>query len=239
MINAIILLCVLKESAKSKGLVVWWCYVLVFVGGVMSILSDNQIISAINNNFIGIEPLVKNRIQPASVDLTLHNTIEIIQTKVIDFASLGDDCSEMYKTLDIGRDGYTLEAGCYIIGYSAEVLSFTTGFNARICNKNSLVRWGLDAATGNFINPGFKGRMPLIIRNFGSAKLTLHAGMKICQLEIHQLDNASTRNYENRHDPEALVSDIPDWEKRLQKENEQLDHTFSDFLHQRIVANSR
>ena len=206
----------------------------------MSILSDNQIISAVNDNFIGIEPLAKNRIQPASVDLTLYDKIEIVTADFVDFESLQDEESEsLYITQDIGQDGYILAPGSYVIGYSAEMLSFTTGFNARICNKNSLVRWGLDAATGNFINPGFKGRMPLIIRNFGTSKLKLRTGMKICQLEIHQLDNASTRNYENRHDPEALVSDIPDWEKRLQEENKNLDHTFSDFLHQRILANSR
>ncbi|MBQ3683523.1 MAG: 2'-deoxycytidine 5'-triphosphate deaminase [Succinimonas sp.] len=206
----------------------------------MSILSDNQIISAVNDNFIGIEPLAKNRIQPASIDLTLYDKIEIVTADFVDFESLQDEESEsLYITQEIGQDGYILAPGSYVIGYSAEMLSFTTGFNARICNKNSLVRWGLDAATGNFINPGFKGRMPLIIRNFGTSKLKLRAGMKICQLEIHQLDNASTRNYENRHDPEALVSDIPDWEKRLQEENKNLDHTFSDFLHQRILANSR
>lgn len=206
----------------------------------MSILSDNQIISAVNDNFIGIEPLAKNRIQPASVDLTLYDKIEIVTADFVDFESLQDEESEsLYITQEIGQDGYILAPGSYVIGYSAEMLSFTTGFNARICNKNSLVRWGLDAATGNFINPGFKGRMPLIIRNFGTSKLKLRAGMKICQLEIHQLDNASTRNYENRHDPEALVSEIPDWEKRLQEDNKNLDHTFSDFLHQRILANSR
>ncbi len=166
--------------------------------------------------------------------------IEIVTADFVDFESLQDEESEsLYITQEIGQDGYILAPGSYVIGYSAEMLSFTTGFNTRICNKNSLVRWGLDAATGNFINPGFKGRMPLIIRNFGTSKLKLRAGMKICQLEIHQLDNASTRNYENRHDPEALVSDIPDWEKRLQEENKNLDHTFSDFLHQRILANSR
>lgn len=206
----------------------------------MSILSDNQIISAVNDNFIGIEPLAKNRIQPASVDLTLYDKIEIVKADFVDFESLQDEESgSLYVTQEIGQDGYILAPGSYVIGYSAEILSFTTGFNARICNKNSLVRWGLDAATGNFINPGFKGRMPLIIRNFGTSKLKLRAGMKICQLEIHQLDNASTRNYENRHDPEALVSDIPDWEKRLQEDNKKLDHTFSDFLHQRILANSK
>ena len=206
----------------------------------MSILSDNQIISAVNDNFIGIEPLAKNRIQPASIDLTLYDKIEIVTADFVDFESLQDEESEsLYITQEIGQDGYILAPGSYVIGYSVEMLSFTTGFNARICNKNSLVRWGLDAATGNFINPGFKGRMPLIIRNFGTSKLKLRAGMKICQLEIHQLDNASTRNYENRHDPEALVSEIPDWEKRLQEENKNLDHTFSDFLHQRILANSR
>ncbi len=206
----------------------------------MSVLSDNQIISAVNDNYIGIEPLAKNRIHPASVDLTLYDKIEIVTADFVDFESLQDEESEsLYITQEIGQDGYILAPGSYVIGYSAEMLSFTTGFNARICNKNSLVRWGLDAATGNFIHPGFKGRIPLIIRNFGTSKLKLRAGMKICQLEIHQLDNASTRNYENRHDPEALVSEIPDWEKRLQEENNNLDHTFSDFLHQRILANSR
>lgn len=81
--------------------------------------------------------------------------------------------------------------------------------------------------------------MPLIIRNIGQTTLILRAGIKICQLEIHQLDTPSTRNYENRHDSEVLISDIQEWEKKLQQDNKNLDRSFSEFLHQRIIANSK
>ena len=206
----------------------------------MSILSDNQIINMINNGFIGIEPLIKNNIQPSSVDLTLSDQIEIVTTKnSIDLGSLAENAHEFIERQTISDDGYSLEPNSYVIGFSAEIISLTTGFNGRICNKNSLIRWGLDVSLGSFINPGFKGRMPLIIRNIGKSKLILRKGIKICQLEIHQLDTPSTRNYENRHDSEVLISDIPEWEKKLQQDNKNLDRSFSEFLHQRIIANSK
>ncbi len=55
----------------------------------MSVLSDNRIISAVNDNFIGIEPLAKNRIQPASIDLTLYDKIEIVQDRDCDSGFCG------------------------------------------------------------------------------------------------------------------------------------------------------
>ena len=204
----------------------------------MSVLNDSQIISAINDNYIGIEPLAKDHIQPASIDLTLDDSLETVEADVIDLAHLADGESKC-KIVSIPEDGYKLSPGEYVIGQTAEMLSFSTGFNGRICNKNSLVRWGLDISAGNFINPGFKGHMPLVIRNFGKAKIILRKGVLICQLEIRRFESPSIRNYENRHDPDALTSDVPDWERWLERDNRKRDRTFSDFLHRRIQAGVR
>lgn len=206
----------------------------------MSILSDTEIISLINSKGFNIEPCILNNIQPSSIDLTLGNTIEVLaEHGELDLKNPKDPqaLDQLVTQIDISDSGYTLKPRQIVLGYSAELLTFTTGINGRICNRNSLARWGFDASLGHYINPGFKGRMPLVLRNVGPLSLTIHPGMKICQLEIHSLDAPSHRNYENRHQVKDLTDAVPtSWEKQFKQDVSGMDSSLSEYLHSLIVA---
>lgn len=207
----------------------------------MSILSDTEILALINANEFQLNPLVLNCIQPSSIDLTLAKNIEIIAGNGrLDLSNPKDPhaLSSLVKKEEIQEEGFELLPGTMILGYTAEELTFTSQINGRICNRNSLARWGLDTALGHYINPGFKGKMPLVIRNVGPLKLVLHAGMKICQLEVHRLEQKALREYNERHNVNKIEPAIPaSWEVKLQKELENTDHSLSDYLHDRIEEN--
>ena len=55
----------------------------------MSALTDADIIELRKLGFLSIEPFIPDNLQPASIDLTLHPTIEIFDPKdsVIDLSS--------------------------------------------------------------------------------------------------------------------------------------------------------
>lgn len=172
----------------------------------MPVYSDKAILEALGNGILSIEPLHPNNIQPASIDLTLGGKVETLLPGEIDLASPDmEDIKQRTQTHDI-RSGYRLEPNTYVVGYTAEYLKFSTFINGRIDTRNSLARCGLDLSAGSYINPGFEGHMPLVIRNFGSSSLVLHPGIRICQLEIFMLTEQSIRNYDNRHDLSKLAS---------------------------------
>lgn len=203
----------------------------------MPVYSDKAILEAIDNGVLSITPLKPNNVQPASVDLTLGEDIEILTPGDIDlFSTDREVLKTRTKTHNI-RDGYKLTPNSYVVGYSAEYLHFSTFINGRIDNRNSLARLGLDVSAGCYINPGFEGHMSLVIRNFGQSAIILHPGVRICQLVIFHLTGQSIRNYDNRHDLDSIISQamqhVPGI--NLQKEMPK-DTSLADFLDERITS---
>ena len=206
----------------------------------MSVYSDSAILEAIKNGILGIDPLIPYNVQPASIDLTLDNEIEIIDVNIIDILNTDKKILHENTHKKNIEGGYTLEPGQSVIGYTAERLKFSTFINGKIYNRNSLAKFGLDVASGCYINPGFEGKMPLVIRNLGKVKLIIYPKVRICQLEIHQLTSQSVRNYENRHNLSDIIDhamqNVPSEQIASQ---EPLDNSLAEFLHERIVAASK
>jgi len=202
----------------------------------MPIYSDKAILDAIDKGILSITPLQVKNIQPASIDLTLGEDIEILTLDKIDIFSVDINMLRNHiKKINI-MDGYDLAPNTYVIGYSAEKLKFSTFINGHIKNRNSLVLCGLDVSASSYINPGFEGYMPLVIRNFGKAVITLRPGVRVCQLEISQLTSQSLRNYNNRHNIDSLMSYATTYTSHNFKNDEVKDTTLADFLHERILA---
>ena len=205
----------------------------------MPVYSDKAILEALENGILSIEPLHLNNIQPASIDLTLGDKVETLLPGEIDLASPDmEDIKQRTQTHDI-RSGFRLEPNTYVVGYTAEYLKFSTFINGRIDTRNSLARCGLDISAGSYINPGFEGHMPLVIRNLGSSSLVLH-GIRICQLEIFMLTGQSIRNYDNRHDLSKLAGQVSGntFHDALQSDVSG-DNPLAKFLDERIAAVAR
>ncbi len=172
----------------------------------MSVLSDKEIFAAIEKSIFSIDPLIMNNVQPGSIDLTLYHEIEVFSPNgVFDPQATEKSALEkMIRKIDISKEPFQLEPGAFITGYSAEKIKLSTFVGARIYNRISLAKCGIDASVSSFANPGFEGRKVIVIRNFGQHAVLLHAGMRICQLELHFLSSQAVRSYQSRHDLEAL-----------------------------------
>ena len=132
----------------------------------MAILNDREILAAINNGELFISSLNFNNVQPASIDLTLHHILETTTLTYLDAAAVNLQLQEMQNSLnvhDITDNGYELMPGQFVTGYSSEKLHIPTFMSGHIFNRNSLARCGLDISTASFVNPGFNGRMVIVI----------------------------------------------------------------------------
>lgn len=169
----------------------------------MSILSDKSILKAIANRGLDIQPLLLNDVQPASVDLHLGETLHEFSASRIDLSTATKDQLKALEKEIIYKE-YELKPNSYVVIDTKEVITISQRISAKILNRNSLARFGLDVSCATFLNPGFSGRKPLLIRNFGVSTIVLHPGDKICQIEFSELDADTNRTYAERHDISAF-----------------------------------
>lgn len=161
-------------------------------------LSDNDISREIVRGGIGIEPYDAKRLQPASIDLTLHPTVRRPSPgiTVIDVARV----PEGHTTEVTAQPGgtITLHPGAFILGCTAEVVSLGRLFAARVEGKSSLARLGLAVhVTGGFIDPGFTGQVTLEIVNLAPWTILLRPGMPVCQIAFQRLESSPRLGYES------------------------------------------
>lgn len=202
----------------------------------MPALCDKDVYMAIANRQLNITPLIRNNVQPGSVDLTLYNKIEVMELpSQIDLSAVSStELKSFRKEIDITEKGYELKPGDFVTGYSEEILELPKNIIGQLSNRNSLVRVGLDAAVSSFTNPGFKGRKTIVIRNFGPCTLVLRPGMRICQMTFFTMSGEALRGYEERHNEKLLeqftLIDFPG----LRESVENIDNALSDFLNDSI-----
>ena len=116
----------------------------------MSSLSNKSIQKAINNKDLVIDPFNFDSIKSDSIDLTLGSTIDVFcTTKAIDLESIQkdaqDELQKLTQKIDI-TEGYDLQPGQLVKGYSKENIKLPSYINGVIFNIDSLVSIGLNAA---------------------------------------------------------------------------------------------
>lgn len=189
----------------------------------MGVLSDVRILERIYDKKLIINPFIYDNIQPSSIDLTLDNKIQIprsgLDTKINVFDQNITDYFEE-RTLD----QYELEPGDFIIGQIKETIGLSRDMVGNIQNRNSLIRLGINVGLSTYINPGYHGKLPIVINNLGKFKVKLVPGMRICQLVISDVDPEPERDYSQRNDAKYIG------EKGTGLSKLYLDKEFEEFL---------
>lgn len=166
------------------------------------LLSDRDILAAMEHEAIDIDPFDHSCLNPASVDLRLHHLYRRPDWKArqIDVSNVPAnhtqlvDSTEPMLQEEIGR--ICIKPGEFLLMSTAEVVTLGPLFAARVEGKSSLARLGLAVhVTGGFIDPGFAGHVTLEVANLAQWEITLHAGMKIAQIAFHALSSAPLNDY--------------------------------------------
>jgi len=135
------------------------------------------------------------QVNPASVNLRLSNTYwqpksvgEVVSFKPDAF---GSETVDRYKKLVLkDEDEIVLKPGQTILCRTYERFRIPTDLAGRLHSRSSFSRLGIDVAgTADFINPGWEGYMPLVIRNNSKNDVHLEPFMSIVQLCFDELSS--------------------------------------------------
>lgn len=205
----------------------------------MSSLSNKSIQEAINNKDLVIAPFNFDSIKSGSIDLTLGSTIDVFcPTKAIDLESIQKDAQDelqnFTQSIDI-TDGYNLQPGQLVKGYSNENIKLPTYINGVIFNIDSLASIGLNAALSQYVNPGFNGHKTIVIYNMSNQVIRIKAGIRICKLVLFKMDDNQINSKGHHLDLNEISSYIEELEATRTDENSRnLDTSIADFMKKRI-----
>lgn len=153
------------------------------------------------------------QIQPCSIDLRVspifwrpsrrrrlwrrlltrrEHTVDLRRSQIQDLDPLRD-----WKKVELQEgESLTLKPGQIIMGRIYERFRVPPGYAGKIEGRSSFARLGLMVhCTGDFINPGWQGYMPLQFYNAGPYPLRLTPFLDVCQLMLVRLTQESERTY--------------------------------------------
>lgn len=141
------------------------------------------------------------QVQPASIDLRLSMVfwrpkkrfaLDLRRARLLEI-----EPRRYYKRVDLKfGETVTLQPGDLLLGRTCEEFSVPNGYTADLMGRSSFARLGLMiSATGGFINPGWRGRMPLQLVNLGPNSIRLVGGLPVCQVRFAQLSGLAEKPY--------------------------------------------
>lgn len=159
------------------------------------ILSDKTILKMLDEKSLVIEPVTKEQIQPASVDIRLGNTFSIVDDTPSGIITL--DSSISYKT--ITTDTYLILPGQFVLATTMEYFELPNDLTAFVEGRSSLGRMGLFIQNAGWVDPGFKGEITLELFNANRCAIELKAGRRVGQLVFAQMDDHALNPYNGKY----------------------------------------
>lgn len=159
------------------------------------ILSDKTLMKMIENKELIVEPLAKEQIQPASVDIRLGNTFSIIEDTSTGIINLENEIK--YKT--ITTDSYILLPNQFVLATTMEYFDLPDDLTAFVEGRSSLGRMGLFIQNAGWVDPGFKGEITLELYNANRCAIELKAGRRVGQLVFAKMDDTALNPYNGKY----------------------------------------
>jgi dCTP deaminase len=173
------------------------------------ILSDRDIKKEIKNGNIIIKPLLKENIQPASVDIRLGKDFLVYERNsnyVIDPRDIPDN---LMSSLTISaKKPFILHPGEFALAVIYEETGVSDSIVGRLEGKSSLGRLGLIIhTTAGYLDPGNSLNMTLELFNAGALPIKLHYKMAIGQIAFEYLSSPCEKPYGHKDLNSKYVGD--------------------------------
>src|SRR3990172_1466763 len=171
----------------------------------MSVLSDRTIKEELAAGRLVIDPLDKDCIQPASVDLRLDRTFRVFppyghpsgrvtRRPFVDVRQPVDDLTDLVTIED--DQPFIIQPGSFCLASTVETVTLPDDIVARVDGKSSLGRLGLLVhATAGYVDPGWTGRLTLELSNQSPMPIALYYGMRIAQISFLRMSTPVDRPY--------------------------------------------
>jgi deoxycytidine triphosphate deaminase len=143
----------------------------------------------------------QEQIQPCSIDLRLSNVFWIPRRiKSLDLRKSAllelDPRRYWRKKVLKSQESITIRPGQLILGRVSEKFSIPTDCAGKIEGRSSFSRLGLGVhCTGDFINPGYRGHMPVELYNYSPNSIRIYPYLPICQLKLVGLTSVPSKLY--------------------------------------------
>ncbi|MDI6794898.1 MAG: dCTP deaminase [bacterium] len=155
----------------------------------MTVLSIDR-----QSNCLVVTPILSpKQIGDASIDVRLGNQFIVFRAHrfgIFDPFGKSDRDPRKIQERQVMRFGerFVLHPGVLILGCTFEYISMPNNLECQVEGRSSWARLGLQIATANSIEPGFKGVATLELSNVGTVPLTLMPGIRIAQLVFRDAD---------------------------------------------------
>ena len=159
------------------------------------ILSDRTILKMLDEKSLVINPVTKEQIQPASVDIRLGNTFSVVDDTPSNIITLESQIS--YKT--ITTDTYLIMPGEFVLATTMEYFELPDNLTAFVEGRSSLGRMGLFIQNAGWVDPGFKGEITLELYNANRCAIELKAGRRVGQLVFAEMDEPALNSYNGKY----------------------------------------
>ena len=159
------------------------------------ILSDGTIERMLADGTLKIEPLLKEQIQPASVDIRLGDTFSVVEDSTSGIIRL--DSEIRYKTMR--TDTYLLLPGQFVLATTMEHIALPDNITAFVEGRSSLGRMGLFIQNAGWVDPGFNGEITLELYNANRCAIELRAGRRVGQLVLAMMENKARHPYMGKY----------------------------------------
>lgn len=160
-------------------------------------LCDKDIFDALKRGeliFLGINknyPFIpEKQVQPASIDLRLGNRFVRFKENIssLDIRDIKNIDNYLREEFLEDKQSYIIPPHEVVYCHVYEQMSIGNRYSARIEGRSRVARLGLSIhCTGDYINPGFMGSMPLQIVNHNYFPITIYPYLPICQIIIYEL----------------------------------------------------
>ena len=161
------------------------------------ILSDRDMIKAIEESRIGIEPFDPANVQPSSIDLHVDRYFRTFHNARHPYIDVKKPMDGLTELVDVKEDDpFILHPGEFVLGSTLEYVRLPGDLVARLEGKSSLGRLGLLIhSTAGLIDPGFEGHLTLELSNVANLPITIYPGMKIGQISFFQMTSEALHPY--------------------------------------------
>lgn len=141
------------------------------------ILTGKKIIEEIKNKKIVVTPFNEDNVTTNSYDLFLGDTIVRYKSKLMD-----PKCKPLYEEFIIPKDGYTLQAGDFVLGHSREQIG-SDYYVPIIHGKSGTARMGLFVhITADLIDIGSHGVSTFQL--YATLPVKVYSNMPIAQVSF-------------------------------------------------------
>ncbi len=159
------------------------------------ILSDRDIIEALNTGRIKIDPAPDLAVQlgSVSVDFRLGRTFMVFEHSRHSYIdprqpqSIGD----AMRTIEVAEDEpFIMQPGDFALASTVESLELPTDLLGRLEGRSSIARLGITVhSTAAVFEPGWIGTATMELSNLGRMAVALYPGMRICAFSFETVSS--------------------------------------------------